>query len=170
MFIKQLLTVGFCLTISISLFAQTGSSFTKTQADEMVNRHNDYREAVDVQDLKWSNKVAAYAQKWANHLAATSCDLEHRSTHKYGENLFWGYGTAYTSTEISDNWGSERKDWKGGEITTRNFADAGHYTQMIWFESTEIGCGQATCSNGSIIVVCNYNPPGNVIGQKPEGN
>ena len=168
--LKQSLTLCFCLILSISSFAQTGSSFTQAEANEMVNRHNDYRKEVGVQDLKWSNKIAAYAQEWANHLAANGCNLKHRSTHKYGENIFWGYGKKYTSTQIADEWGQEKKDWKGGKVTMQNFAKAGHYTQMIWFETTEIGCAQATCSNGSLIVVCNYNPSGNVIGEKPEGN
>lgn len=169
MLTKQLLILVFYLALSTNPVVETGSKFTQKQADEMVSRHNEYRKAVGVQNLKWSNEVAAYAQDWANHLAATSCDLKHRSTHKYGENLFWGMGKIYTPKEISDSWASEKKYWKGGKITMRNFSKAGHYTQMIWYNSTEIGCGQATCSDGSVIVVCNYNPAGNVIGQIPEG-
>lgn len=169
MITKQLLILVFYLALSTNSEVETGSKFTAAQANEMVKRHNEYRKAVGVADLKWSNEVAAYAQKWANHLAKTSCELEHRSTHEYGENLFWGYGKAYTPTEITDDWGSEKRYWRGGKITLRNFSKVGHYTQMIWHSSTEIGCGQATCSDGSVITVCNYNPPGNVIGQVPEG-
>lgn len=169
MFTKQLLMLVFYLALSTNPNVETGSKFTPEQAKEMVNRHNKHRQAVGVSNLKWSNEVAAYAQKWANHLATTSCELEHRSTNKYGENLFWGYGKNYTPTYVSDSWASEKKYWKGGKITMNNFVKVGHYTQMIWYASTEIGCGQATCSDGSIIIVCNYNPPGNVIGQNPEG-
>jgi uncharacterized protein YkwD len=169
MLTKQLLILVFYFALSTNPVVETGSKFTQKQADEMVSRHNEYRKSVGVGNLKWSNEVAAYAQNWANHLAKTSCELEHRSTHKYGENLFWSYGKIYTSTEISDEWGSEKKYWKGGKISMKNFSKAGHYTQMIWYASTEIGCGQATCSDGSTIVVCNYNPPGNMIGQSPDG-
>lgn len=149
---------------------KTGSNYTQTEANEMVERHNYHRALVGVNHVKWSNEVAEYAQKWANHLANSSCDLEHSTAGKYGENLFWGYGQVYTPTYVADAWASEKKDWKGGKITMRNYARAGHYTQMIWHSTTEIGCGKATCANGSEIVVCSYNPPGNVIGQKPTGN
>jgi|AntRauTorckE5430_2_1112549.scaffolds.fasta_scaffold03454_1 uncharacterized protein YkwD len=169
MLTKQLLILAFYLVLGTNPVAETGSNYTKEQAEEMVSRHNEYRKAVGVSDLKWSNEVATYAQNWANHLAENGCDLEHRSNNKYGENISWSYGRDPAPTQISDDWASEKKYWKGGKITMRNFSKVGHYTQMIWFASTEIGCGQATCSDGSIIVVCNYNPPGNMIGQSPEG-
>ncbi|MFK7948819.1 MAG: CAP domain-containing protein [Saprospiraceae bacterium] len=147
----------------------TGSDYSQAEAAEMVKRHNYHRSEAGVSNIKWSNKVAQYAQKWANHLAATSCDLEHSTSGEYGENLFWGYGGNYTPTRISDAWASEKADWKGGKVTLRNYSKVGHYTQMIWYNTTEIGCGKAICSDGSEIVVCSYNPPGNVIGQNPTG-
>ena len=39
----------------------------------------------------------------------------------------------------------------------------GHFTQIVWQESTELGVGKAKGSNGKIIVVARYRPPGNVI-------
>merc|ERR1712063_64391 len=36
----------------------------------------------------------------------------------------------------------------------------GHYTQVVWENSTTIGCGVANCNNMAF-VVCNYSPPGN---------
>ena len=36
---------------------------------------------------------------------------------------------------------------------------------MIWKESEELGVGRAKSKSGKIIVVANYDPPGNVIGQ-----
>jgi hypothetical protein len=40
----------------------------------------------------------------------------------------------------------------------------GHFTQQVWKGSATIGCGRAACA-GSPLYVCNYDPPGNVIGQ-----
>ena len=51
-------------------------------------------------------------------------------------------------------------------LTEANWAPAGHYTQMVWRETTRLGCGQAIC-NGTLIVACNYSPAGNVLGRKP---
>jgi pathogenesis-related protein 1 len=43
----------------------------------------------------------------------------------------------------------------------------GHYTQVVWKNSMEVGGGMAICDNKSQVWVCNYNPPGNVEGEKP---
>jgi len=168
MFIKQTLI----LMISLISFMnpsemETGSNFSTADAEEMVKRHNKYRKDVGVKSLKWSNEAATYAQKWANHLASSGCELEHSINRKFGENIFWTSAHTVSSTYVVDSWGSEKSDWKGGKITYRNYQDAGHYTQMIWHSTTKVGCGKATCSDGSTMVVCSYDPPGNVVGQNP---
>lgn len=41
----------------------------------------------------------------------------------------------------------------------------GHFTQVVWKDSTHVGCGSAKCDNlGYYMTVCNYSPPGNVRG------
>ena len=40
----------------------------------------------------------------------------------------------------------------------------GHFTQQVWIGSASIGCGKAACG-GSTLYVCQYSPPGNVLGQ-----
>ena len=51
----------------------------------------------------------------------------------------------------------------------------GHYTQMVWKDTKEVGCAIAT-SNGKTsdgmagvvaYLVCRYTPPGNMNGEKP---
>jgi len=37
---------------------------------------------------------------------------------------------------------------------------------MVWRETTAFACGEALCRN-TLIVACNYDPPGNVLGRKP---
>ncbi len=167
MLIKQTFIIILCLCAINTLFAQTGSKYTPEQAKEMLERHNYHRNKVGVPNLKWSVEAAAYAQKWAEKLATKSCNMEHSNNGKYGENLFWGSGSLYKPSYVVDSWASEKSDWKGGKITMKNYAKAGHYTQIIWYSTTHVGCGQAICSNGNIIVSCSYSPPGNVIGQSP---
>lgn len=42
---------------------------------------------------------------------------------------------------------------------------SGHFTQMVWKGSEQLGCGSVTTSSGALYVVCNYSPPGNYIGE-----
>jgi pathogenesis-related protein 1 len=63
-------------------------------------------------------------------------------------------------------WESEKKYYSGGALNFSNWHDSGHYTQVVWKDTKEVGCAKAECK-GIIIVVCNYDPPGNVLGEKP---
>jgi hypothetical protein len=47
---------------------------------------------------------------------------------------------------------------------TGNWADVGHYTQMVWRTTTAVGGARAT-GGGNDVLVCRYSPPGNVIGE-----
>lgn len=43
----------------------------------------------------------------------------------------------------------------------------GHYTQMVWNYTREVGAGVAYCPGGGIVVVASYHPAGNIIGSVP---
>jgi pathogenesis-related protein 1 len=148
----------------------TGSDVSQSDAQEALDFHNKVRNDVGTKPLHWSTELASYAQEWADHLANNNCEFEHRSGEydqkNYGENIFWGSGTMYTSKSASESWYSEIKDYVHGVLTSDNWSTAGHYTQMVWSTTTAVGIGSATCPNGSVIIVANYNPPGNYLGQK----
>jgi pathogenesis-related protein 1 len=128
--------------------------------------HAKVRADVGVGPMKWSAPLAAYAQEWADHLAATACRMVHRTEHRYGENLFQGTAGFYTAVDAAKAWETEKKDYPGGALTESTWHPAGHYTQMVWRDTTALGCGEATC-NKTLIVACNYDPPGNFIGRRP---
>jgi allophanate hydrolase subunit 1 len=69
-----------------------------------------------------------------------------------------------------DNWGSEKQYFIRDGIfpnTCRGgWQKCGHYTQIIWKNTTEVGCGLARGAQMDYFV-CQYNPPGNFQGQKP---
>jgi pathogenesis-related protein 1 len=135
------------------------------QIQELLRAHNRWRAEVGVPGLTWSSAVAASAQAWADKLAAIG-DLRHDATN-YGENLYMGSGPR-TPTEAVDNWGSEKAECNyRGEAIGNQTCVVGHYTQVVWRGSRELGCGVARTADGSHVWVCRYNPPGNFTGQRP---
>ena len=148
--------------------SNTGSSVPQAQAQAALDFHNAKRQAVGVAPLQWSTNLAAVAQNWANHLAKDEgCDLVHTENNPYGENLFGGRGAPQTALAAAQDWYSEIAKFHYGVLTDANWAPTGHYTQMVWRATTQLGMGQATCSGGGTVVAAEYNPPGNYIGQKP---
>lgn len=135
-------------------------------AIEFLQVHNDARAKVGVPALRWSDTLARHAQQWADQLAASG-SFRHRDHSKtgYGENLFGG-SEGFSAGDAARQWLQEKAVYRGGPVTPENFNSVGHYTQMVWSGSTEVGYGIATGPNG-VIVVANYNPRGNRSGQKP---
>jgi pathogenesis-related protein 1 len=134
--------------------------------DKFLERHNLYRSQLGIPSLVWSDEIADYAQLWADRLAKT-CDMQHRKTHQYGENIYWTSGTA-DEIMVVDRWAAEQKyfDHKVKTYIKGIGRKHGHYSQIIWAKSTHIGAAVANCKGGGQIWVCNYDPPGNYIGQQ----
>jgi pathogenesis-related protein 1 len=144
---------------------------TKAQKDEFVRKHNEYRNEVGSVPLQWSDELAQYAQAWGEHLVSLDCDMQHRPhsgewAQKYGENLYRCSGMLATPSGAVDSWGEEKGIYDGRVISNSNLS-AGHYTQMIWYKTTLVGCAIVTCSGNQYLVVCNYSPAGNYIGESP---
>ena len=127
--------------------------------------HNEARAAVGVPPLVWSDKLATYAQDWANRLARSG-KFEHRPDNPYGENLA-AYSERRGPEYGAQVWLSEKKDYHGEIIDSRNYHRFGHYTQLVWRTTTHVGYGIARSSNGMWILVANYSPAGNVQGEFP---
>jgi pathogenesis-related protein 1 len=148
--------------------SSTGSNVPQAQAQAALDFHNAKRHDVGVAPLQWSANLAAVAQKWAGHLAKDEgCNLIHTQDDPYGQNLFGGQGGPYTALTAAQNWYSEIAKYHYGILTDSNWYPTGHYTEMIWHSTTELGMGQANCAGGGTVVVAEYNPPGNYIGEKP---
>ena len=170
------IAVAFGLLPAIAMSQKTdgtGSSLTAKEADEIVAYHNKARKDVGVDPVKWSSEIAKYAQAWADHLAESG-EFKHRPgegewAQKYGENI----AINATALKGAEAWYSEIKDYKEGTPIPEDFSKftAGNYTQMVWKKSTKIGCGVAVMKKGDykglLVIVCNYDPPGNFIGEKP---
>jgi uncharacterized protein YkwD len=148
-----------------------GSELSFQEARQLLRFHNKVRADVGVAPVTWSTKLAIYAQEWADHLSSTKCNLEHRPgsgkwKQVHGENLFMGTAGYYCVTDAVSSWASEKKYYCGQPLNSSNWHDSGHYTQIVWKQTTQMGCAKAEC-DGNMLVVCNYDPPGNYLGEKP---
>ncbi len=136
-----------------------GSAMTEDEIQKLLWIHNQARAEVGVQPLTWSQQLATYSQKWADHLARSG-EFEH-STSAYGENL----AGANDVEEAVNNWLSEKSVYTGRPVGSDG-GRSGHYTQMVWRKTKRVGCGKSITPDYAIWV-CSYDPPGNRIGQTP---
>lgn len=132
---------------------------------EILAAHDKYRREVGVPALVWSDSVAASARQWADHLAATRSFMH--SASGYGENIWAGTTGSFSQTDMVNRWGSEKQNFvPGGPFPNVCRGRCGHYTQIIWRDTSVIGCGLAS-DGARDYLVCQYDPPGNYRGRKP---
>ncbi|XP_028777925.1 pathogenesis-related leaf protein 6-like [Neltuma alba] len=130
---------------------------------DFLEVHNEARAHVGVGPLYWNHTLASYAQNYANE-RSHDCNLEH-SGGPFGENIAEGYGDMKGSDAVKF-WLTERTNYDYHSNTCVN-DECLHYTQIIWRDSHHLGCARAKCTNGWMFVICSYDPPGNVEGQRP---
>jgi len=143
--------------------AASAAAADQSLAGQMLAAHNAVRAEVKTRPLEWSDKLAEAAQNWANRLIVEHT-LAHQQHPNYGENLFEANGSNATPEEVVKRWAAEASnyDYK----TNRCRGACGHYTQIVWRDTRRVGCAVAR-SPGREVWVCEYDPPGNYVGQRP---
>ncbi|KAL7079654.1 hypothetical protein ACQ4LE_001708 [Meloidogyne hapla] len=135
------------------------------------NTGNFLPKAKNMKQMKFSLELEKNAQAWAD-----KCTYSHSDpAGSYGENFY-----AYSKYD-NDSAAIEYvvKGW-WAELTVRgavapepgkdcfpfngpqNSRGIGHWTQLAWWESNQVGCGIGRCDKYKTYVVCQYKPPGNV--------
>ncbi|XP_061958512.1 basic form of pathogenesis-related protein 1-like [Populus nigra] len=151
------------LLVCLVSLALVHPSHAQNSQQDYLNAHNAARSQVTVANIIWDNTVAAYALNYANS-RISNCDLVH-SNGPYGENLAKGSGS-FTGAAAVNLWVAEKPYYDyasnscvGGQCL--------HYTQVVWRNSVRVGCARVKRTNGWWFVSCNYDPPGNYIGERP---
>jgi len=143
---------------------------TEEERAELVKAHNDLRRriakgeepgqppAANMMEVVWDEEMEEIAQRWTDQ-----CDFGHDSNRRLldgtycGQNAASGYGSMnstvrawYSEVEnmASDCTESCDVDKFGSGTSTGTI---GHYTQVVWAESSRLGCGKR-----DRYVVCNY--------------
>lgn len=157
-----------------------------TLAERMVCAHNIVRDGVDpiaasaIPHLTWDLDLAQVAQNYSD-LCNSAHNVNRASQYAalggsgpVGENI--AAGSMLTDLGALVNWSAESADYNmepvgspipGGHIV-------GHYTQVVWANTAKVGCGVTNCAGGITglnysgnMIVCNYSPAGNFVGQIP---
>jgi hypothetical protein len=156
------------LFVGLSTGAAAQADFT----GRILASHNAERAALDLPTLVWSETLAAEAAVWADRLAELG-RLEHSPGYQRpgdGENLWMGTADAFTLEEMVGDWAEEKRLFRYGVFpdvsTSGNWHEVGHYTQMIWKHTSEVGCALAS-RDGWDVLVCRYSPAGNIVGERP---
>ena len=146
----------------------TMSPVTAT-AMRIVDIHNQLRSAAGVRPLYWDGALAASADAYAAELARTGRWRHSPPSSRpgQGENLWMGTRGGFTIDQMLGGWIAEGRMFRSGRFPdvsrTGDWADVGHYTQMIWPGSVRIGCAVRASSRFDYLV-CRYSPAGNVDG------
>ena len=138
---------------------------------EWLAEHNAERAALGLAPLGWNHALRRDALAWAETLAARGAFQHDPSLLRIGqgENLWMGDKGRYAPWQMIDLFLDERKIFRPGvfpEVSrTGQWKDVGHYTQIIWPETREVGCATAVNRRHEVLV-CRYWPAGNVIGYR----
>ncbi|XP_021776182.1 basic form of pathogenesis-related protein 1-like [Chenopodium quinoa] len=157
------LTTFSCLIIATVAFVQICHAQNSPQ--DYLDAHNAARAEVGVVNIEWDSTLASYARRYALS-RVDDCALL-RSNGPYGENLAVSSNPLFTGTDAVELWLQQKVDYDYSSNTCAIGADCLTYTQLVWHDSVNVGCARVQCVNGWIFVMCSYNPPGNIIGQRP---
>jgi hypothetical protein len=178
--ITIILTVAAILIVPFSVLQISYAQGNSDIKDAILSIHNRERTAVDLPSLSWSDSLAANAKNWADHIASLGLQPGQKAPHAkfdmnnpQGENLAWGTKGYFTANIGAQSWADEKSNYvKGTKIPPYVEGQpppepvTGHYTQMVWKDTTQIGCAMATDA-AQTYLVCRYSPPGNWEGEVP---
>ncbi|KAL4929195.1 putative extracellular SCP domain protein Pry1 [Aspergillus undulatus] len=145
-------------------------SYTSPQQfkSSILKTTNAYRAAYNASALTWNDTLADFAKSWAG-----GCNWEHSGA-PYGENLAYGYVNVSSSITA---WAEEASLYDFHKPTGFS-EETGHFTQLVWKSTRQVGCGAVDCGVTSLegasgngraqgwFLVCEYFPGGNVVGRR----
>lgn len=148
------------------------------RAEDLLRAHNEVRRKAGVPPLRWAPDLASAAHDRARRLAGAGCTLERdRLEGDVGENLLraaperTGGGTvgvySVSPEQVIAAWAAEAAHYSYDTNSCAPGHDCLHYTQLVWRQTKELGCGVAICPSHGQVWVCEYRPAGNIVGRKP---
>ncbi|KAL2006034.1 hypothetical protein VTN00DRAFT_9688 [Thermoascus crustaceus] len=155
--------------------APTFSGSSNSYQAQVLQQHNMHRSNHSAPALAWSADLEASAKKLAD-----SCVYAHNTDIDgggYGQNIGYGVpseaiGKMITNLMYNDEMGYFEGLYGNPNPDMSNFEKWGHFSQIVWKGTTQVGCATTVCGTlqnigaGPIpFTVCNYGPAGNFAGE-----
>ncbi|XP_072013508.1 GLIPR1-like protein 1 [Amphiura filiformis] len=161
------------------------NKFSDAEKKAILDKHLEFRssvnpEASNMEFMVWNDDLATLAELWASvcyfgHGLTNHTDIRSKFP-TIGQNL-WSGGAKPDGVSSVEKWHDEKDnyDYDANQCT----GGCGHYTQLVWGTSKELGCGRAYCMNTidqdgnpdgggpDFIFACQYSPAGNMGGSRP---
>ncbi|KAI4381690.1 hypothetical protein MLD38_007743 [Melastoma candidum] len=156
-----------------SASAQPSPTTLPAPAQDFLDAHNRARSAVNVPQLQWSSYLANLTSLLVRRQRDTAgCQFANLTSSKYGGNQLLAGGSIEALPKpraAVEEWVKEKAYYDYGNNTcVPGHETCGVYTQVVWGKSRALGCGQAVCGKEALgLTVCFYDPPGNVVGERP---
>ncbi|KAL7062271.1 hypothetical protein AAHC03_0161 [Spirometra sp. Aus1] len=172
---NPLLLCGIMLVFSLLIVADPFSEL-------VLELHTEKRSGVEpsasnMRLLTYSKRLEDLAKNWSQ-----KCIFDHPNEtfpeyNGLGQNIAWQSGRDPESSisYMIGQWYDEVKDYDFESNTGTGVV--GHYTQMVWANTRELGCAKHDCPSLLYLdnlmdipgefLVCQYSPPGNYYGQWP---
>lgn len=114
----------------------------------------------DTGALEWSEDLKHLAQKYVDKYDCSGNMAHHDEYYEIGENLAIGYD----DVDAVEAWYDEIKFYDYNNPVYQS--SAGHFTQMVWRNTTRMGCAYKTCGGDLYnYIVCEYYEAGNWDGE-----
>nr|QNH72471.1 toxin candidate TRINITY_DN30054_c0_g1_i1 [Pachycerianthus borealis] len=158
------------IILSLAICALSNAQTEQTDAQfqqEALRIHNKYRAHHDTGPMTLDPKMCQEAKAYAQIIAQAG-RLIHSSKQQRsgeGENLAMAGGTGFVMTgeHVTDMWYTEVCNYNF--VTAKSNGGAiGHFTQLVWKTSTQLGIGKFKVGLATY-VVARYRGPGNYLGQ-----
>jgi hypothetical protein len=136
----------------------------------VLDAHNRARSGFGVAPMAWSDDLAAEALAHAEYMARTGIyghDQSPGRRKKQGENLWRGQRGLFSYDIMIGLMVDEARHFRPGVFPdnsrTGDWYDVGHFTQIVWPTTTNVGCALASSATTDYFV-CRYSPKGNQDG------
>ena len=160
----------------------SSTQLTQEQKNVEIEHNRRRRNHFSDSDIRYSLRLEKYAQNYANTLANNG-RFEHdtkNGENGFGENLYaYSKDEPLTISKSIKSWYEDEKPYyhyddgscDEGTLSNGQNIMCGHYTQVIWQNTKEVGCATAQYKRGNFkggyVYVCKYQKAGNIVGLKP---